>query len=125
MAYTNYLYYTGTFKGFKIPSQSMFDYYIERAGEVIDERLDVDVSSIITDYESEIKKCNCAIADLLYNEENGKELTSEKTLTYAVTYDRSKSKSLDQKINQVLNRYLMNTGLLFGGLNDFVDYVEC
>ena len=122
MAYTTYTYYTDTYLGFKIPSETLFNFYIERSGDVLDARLDVTVAVAIVSYESEIKKCNCAIAELLYNDENGKELTSEKTLTYSVTYDKTKSKSVDQKITQIINRYLTNSGLLFGSLNDFTEY---
>ena len=120
MAYTLYTYYTGTYKGITIPTEAKFDYYIERSGDILDDRLNVIVSTAVTAYEDEVKKCNCAIADILYKEENGGYLASEKTLTYSVTYAKNNTKTVDGEITQILNRYLMKTGLLFGSLNDFI-----
>lgn len=114
MAYTTYNYYKNTYMGFKIPSDH-FLFYSERASEEMDARVNIDLSTQTTDYNTEIQKCNCLIAELLYSEENNPELTSEKTLTYSVTYDKSNSKSLNQKIYDALIKHLGNTGFLFGG----------
>ena len=118
MAYADYTYYTDTYKGFKTPSAS-FEYYSERASEVLDNNVNVEIdATILTTYETQIKKCVCALTDILYSDENDKQkkITSEKTLTYSVTYDSSTTKSLEQSISKVLALYLTDTTLIFRGL---------
>lgn len=113
--YSNYEYYQLNYKGFKIPP-NQFPFYSSRAKEEIDMRVNTDLSDQLTGYETEIKSCECAIADILYEKENNKEVSSEKTLTYSVSYDTSKTKSEDKKIYEVLVKYFRGTGFLFSGI---------
>ena len=114
MAYTDYTYYTDTYKGFAIP-QNAFDYYSERASEELQQRVNVDVSEVLATYTNEIQKAVCAIADVLYDEKENGTVTSEKALSYSVSYDVSKKDSVDKSIIKLLYRYLSKTTLLYNG----------
>ena len=115
MAYTNYDYYSNTYKGFRISSEK-FDFYSDRASEIMDSNTNADINNALVEYSTEIQKCNCAIADILYDEDNNKTLSSEKTLTYSVGYDTSKVKSSNSRIYSIMTMYLTKTGLLYGGI---------
>lgn len=117
MSYTTYEYYTDTYLGDKIPSESFAKYSL-RASEDMDEVVNGDITELLTSYNTQLQKTNCAIADLLYADENEKSsnLASEKTLTYSVSYDNSKTKSLSSNIYNAYNKYLGRTGLLFRGV---------
>jgi hypothetical protein len=127
MAYADYTYYTDTYFGFKVPSEK-FNFYSERASEKLDCLVNIEISAtILTTYETEIKKCVCAITDIMYQEDkdDGKYISSEKVLTHQVNYGSrvgiSREQTEGQKIYQVTVTYLGKTGLLFGGLNKHVN----
>ena len=74
--YIDETYYTDTYKGFTVPS-NQFPFYSERAAEMMDfitgdsirklETEDPDEYALILD---NIKKCNCASMDIMYEDKN-------------------------------------------------------
>jgi hypothetical protein len=115
MAYADYTYYTDTFRGIKIPSES-FNYYSDRASEELDFYVNVTISEILDDYTTEIKKAVCAVADLVYDNANTGIVKSESSLSYSVSYDTSRGKALEKNIYNIISKYLSKTNLLFRGV---------
>jgi len=120
MVTITYLYYTDTYKGFTVPS-AKFDFYIEKAIDYFyentpnatdEEREDVDTLD-------SVKKACCEIADDLYKQDNNKNnISSQKSGSYAVSYDTSAvSESLGSSIYSILTRRLGRTGLLDRGVS--------
>lgn len=115
MAYADFGYYTNNYKGKAIASQEDFDYYAELAKDYID----IYTNGRATEFNEQVKRCNCRIADILrYN--NGslseKEKASESIGGYSVSYaNASSGKDEVQVGNQIRGAiilYLAPTGLL-------------
>ena len=76
-----------------------------------------------------IKMCLCEVAELIYQEDcrkaehGGREIQSENTDGYSVTYateaeaGKIATNSLQTKVYAVIRRYLSGTGLLYAGVN--------
>lgn len=114
MNLTDYEFYQNTYKGFKTPS-STFDYYsLQASDEIIanisgytDEDLDTD----------NMKKCACAVTDLLYEYDNKKELDSETVGPYTRKFAKQQtSKSPEANVYQIMVKYLGDTGLMNRGV---------
>lgn len=62
-----------------------------------------------------VKDACCAIADVLYNQEQGGEVSSESTGSWSRSYVTS-GKTAEQAVSAIVQAYLGNTGLLYGGV---------
>lgn len=76
-----------------------------------------------------VKMCLCEVAELIYQEDcrkaehGGREVQSESTDGYSVTYateaeaGKIATNSLQKKVYAIIRRYLSHTGLLYTGVN--------
>lgn len=113
MAYADYAYYTGTYKGKVIPS-SAFDTLAMRATAYLDMISYGETTAQLADYTDAIKNAMCAVAeDMLLNPETGRGITSESVAGNSVSYDNAKRSGLRF---QAAKLYLWNTGLLYSGV---------
>lgn len=126
MAYTDYTYYTGTYKGTAI-AQSDFDRLAVRASAVIDlvtfDRAAAVVSAATdTTTIDKIKMAVCAVAEEIQDQDaSGVDgITSERLGNYAVTYGANSKAALSNEAKQAraAKLYLGNTGLMFPGFTD-------
>jgi len=115
MAYADYAFYTGTFKGNAIP-EAEFNRLAEQASVHIDTHT-FDRAKDYTDTDSKLRKACCALCDVIYKYEKGGPKTSESVGNYSVSYalDISNTKTLDQQLLSTIKLYLGLTGLLYGG----------
>ena len=117
MAYAEYSYYTGTYLGTAIASDS-FARLAMRASQKID-RLTFGRAEDDEDYTDEIKMAMCAVADVLYtHEQEGSDgIQSERVGDHSVTYagNSDKMKTLDDKCRDAAKEYLGDSGLMFPG----------
>ena len=113
MAYADYAYYTGTYKGKTIPS-SAFDTLAMRATAYLDMISNSETTTQLTTYTTEVKNAMCAVAeDMLINTETGRGISSESVAGNSVSYDNVKRSGLRF---QAAKMYLWNTGLLYSGV---------
>lgn len=105
MAYADYSFYTNSFKGSEI-SLPDFDYYAERASDIIDSKVDTRSTS----NEIKVKKACCSIANILHKSDS-KEITSEKVGDYSVNFAQHQINP-DVEINKILNIYFNGLGWL-------------
>lgn len=104
----NYEYYTGTYYGYTIPSEK-YNFFAERASDKL-----ARYQAFLPDTEdaqNALKKCSCAISDLLYNNaqgsKNGKKIASESVNGYySVSFSTESETALKTKINGVIKDYL-------------------
>lgn len=119
MIYADYDFYTAEFLGNKIPEKD-FKYYALRASEELDSRTFGRIGEITTD----IKKACCGVAEVLYSEgisrsNSEKGISSESVGNYSVSYSGSSAendKTVKKRIKSEIEKYLGNTGLLYGGV---------
>ncbi|MBP0990261.1 MAG: hypothetical protein J5874_03685 [Oscillospiraceae bacterium] len=114
MPCTDYFFYSYTFGGSAIPSDS-FPEFEKRAEEYI---------SAITfgkiDFlnpTDQIKKAICAVADTIYSNNNGGGLTYEKSGDISVGYARGISNTAppSRALRNTAMQYLADSGILFRG----------
>ncbi len=121
MAYVDYTFYTGTFKGNAI-AQADFDRLATRASETIDQITFGRAAAVIsanTDAAviAAIKKASCAVAEQIQGlEASGGAVQSETVGRHSVTF----LSKLDEAERYYLaaKRYLWEYALLFRGLNE-------
>lgn len=127
----NYEFYTGTYKG-TILSQPSFEFYIGQANQIVWEHIHMNAfileDEISEDYEAIVKKikfAQCAIADLeakygsSANENVKKDVVSESAGKVSVQYadiSSNVTKSFARYQNNIIKRYLADTGLLYKGV---------
>ena len=125
-AFIDLAYYTGTYKGVAIPTDSFYRYAeratsmvefhtFERAGVII--TANTDTATI-----DKIQMATCAAADALYNADlqaNGGSIASEKVGDYSVNFAVSPDTALtvNAKVSNAMREYLAFTGLLFRGMD--------
>lgn len=113
MAYADYAYYTGTYKGKVIPS-SAFDTLSMRATAYLDMISQGETTTQLAGYTTEIKNACCAVAeDMLINPESGRGISSESVGGNSVSYDNAERSGLRF---QAAKLYLWKTGLLYSGV---------
>jgi len=125
-AFIDLAYYTGTYKGVAIPTDSFYRYAdkatasvelhtFDRAGIIID--ADTDTATI-----DKIKMATCAVAETLYHSDQqasgasgnvASERVGDHSVNYAVSQDSLLT--LDAKVSNAMREYLAFTGLLFRG----------
>ncbi len=131
MAYADFQYYKDIFSGTLISDNGQFGTFSERASEHIDmvtfNRLSDE--NLLKKYETNVKKCCCALAEKFYlyskymeNCSDGKSIKSETNGKYSVSYaglsdfENSFAEiSKNQQLKSICYRYFGNTGLLFRG----------
>lgn len=105
MPYAGYDYYKNMFFGSTIP-ESDFLYYAARATEYIDSKFGENAA----DGERLAKAC-CALAEVIYGEEPGKVISSEKVGDYSVTFaanaaNANQNANLESKLAEAAARYI-------------------
>lgn len=111
MTYVDYTFYSSQYMGNKIKEQE-FEKYEVIAKSIVD----VYTFNRIKEPDTNIKMAMCEIIDTIKNlEENeGKQIVSEKVGTYSVSY--SASEQSDSIFRKILKRWLAHTGLLYRGV---------
>lgn len=106
MPYADYDFYKNTFFGSKIP-ESDFNYYAARASEYLDSKFGKNAAD-----EEHLAKACCALAEIIYSEEPGKIVSSEKVGDYSVTFAASASMnaSLESRLAETAARYIPIVG---------------
>ena len=112
MAYADYTFYTGTYKGNAI-ALADFDRLVTRASSYIDHITFGRATSYSTD--DAVKMAACSVADTILAEENGGELTSQTVGSWSRSYVTS-NKTSDQRLYDAARMYLAYTGLLYRGV---------
>lgn len=116
MAYADYSYYTGTYKGNVIP-QSDFDQKSQRASEYLHYITSGKSTSQLSTYEEQVKMATCAIAEDYYtNDDSDAHIVSESVGGHSVSYDRGVSGDNKIKRNKA-KMYLWDTGMLYRGVD--------
>lgn len=102
MPYADYDFYKNTFFGSKIPEDN-FLYYTARASEYIDSKFGANAAD-----EERLAKVCCALAEVIYSDEPGKVVSSEKVGDYSVTYAASTDQStrLENRLAETAARYI-------------------
>lgn len=102
MPYADYDFYKNTFFGSKIPEDN-FLYYTARASEYIDSKFGANAAD-----EERLAKVCCALAEVIYSDEPGKVVSSEKVGDYSVTFaaNASQSASLESRLAETAARYI-------------------
>lgn len=132
-SYIDYNDYT-KFGGNLIP-QEKFDKFAKGASYEVRLRIQ---NRDISNFENEVKDATCSVADILYNQFTEKEkiknivsgtekvITSEKVGDYsrnisAITLNDllslSSNEETSKEINNIVEQYLLFTGLLYGGID--------
>lgn len=119
MIEVNYLFYREKYEGTIIPAESSFKQPLLKANIYLRQLLHKEVD----DTDEELAKlCLCEVADLIYQdsvakqEYGGREVQSENTDGYSVSYVSTDASSLEERIYHVIDRYLSHTGLLYLGV---------
>lgn len=131
----DYLYYSNTYGGKKIPADR-WTYYSNKAIHKINYLTFNKAEREFAQYSNEIKQAICAGAELIYDYELRVEATKENDLavikkgiksesvkSHSKTYETSKAsegsdleKAHDDKVAKVVRSYLIPTGLMYRGL---------
>lgn len=107
MAYADYAFYTGKYKGSKL-SENAFEQFSERASDYIDSRTDyiLHKSGIPPDMEVRLKKACCAAAETIYACESGGTKLSESVDGYSVSYAATAQRSESQRLDDAVQLYI-------------------
>jgi hypothetical protein len=100
----DYDFYKNQYKGITIADANSYDYFAERAGDEL--ALYVNRAD-----ETQLKKCACKIADILYSSSNGKgenkKVTSESIAGYySVSYQTQSESEVRASISFAIKTYL-------------------
>lgn len=117
--YTDYNFYKGNYRGKLIPS-SEFDFWARKSTQIIKQHTfgNIDETKVVID---EVQMCCCDISEELYKQEKRQSrvgVTSEKVGEYSKSYESSEeiNKFGKKRVQQIINLWLGNTGLLYRGL---------
>ena len=121
----DFTYYTDTFLGTTIPTETLFDAWALRASATIDRFTFNRADAIITADTPEadvtgIKMATCAVADELYNQslaDSSKEIKSERVGDHSVTYleNADSARTQLEKQREAARLWLESTYLMFPG----------
>jgi hypothetical protein len=116
MAYVDYSYYTGTYKGTSVPS-TIFDNLAIQASYFIDYITFNRIKSLET-VPDEVKMAVCSVIDAQYKLDNdGGVKVSESIGRHSVTYASANANvTEDNKKYNAARVYLAHTGLLYRGV---------
>lgn len=110
MTYADFDFYRNEYKGIIITDSGKYGYFSERAGD----ELAPFVKMIPTDEEAQtaLKKCSCAIADILYGDfmqsKNGFSKINSESVSgyYSVSYSAVDDIAVKNKINANIVKYI-------------------
>ena len=131
MSYIDYTYYSQTFGGTLIPQTNFNKIATEASNKVRNAIMNKD----ITGFETQVKTATCLVAECVYNQTLNKNkinnvisgtdtiITSEKVGDYSRTLSNVSTSDLEtlikgtsKEIDDILNDYLLMTGLLYNGV---------
>lgn len=107
--YVNYDYYSNNYGGkvsstdfttLEIKAKKVLDYYTFNRIETVDDN---------------VKLAVCELIDFIQEDEEGKEIESEKVGSYSVTYAKQSVFARNRKQKAIINKYLGHTNLLYRG----------
>lgn len=106
----DYDFYKNTYKGIVFADTNSYEYFGERASDELAPYSDRQVFADLT-AQTQLKKCACRIADILYsNTNNGKEskaVTSESIAGYySVSYSVATQEQIKHQINTAITLYI-------------------
>lgn len=106
MAYADYTFYKGTYKG-KL-SEADFERLSERASDYIDSRTDyiLHKSGIPPDMELRVQKACCALAETINSCESGGTKVSESVDGYSVSYAATAQRTTAQRLDDAIQLYI-------------------
>ena len=112
MMYADYKYYSETFEGTVVPSDS-YNRWATRASKYLNQV----TFNRITDAIEDVQMAACEIAEILYKAEStdGKDVVSESVGNQSISYTAN-SKTIEQGCYSVVKLYLSQTGLLDRGM---------
>lgn len=119
MIEVNYPFYKEKYAGTIIPDETSLKQPLLKANIYLKQMLHEEVGA---SDEELAKLCLCEVADLIYQdavekqEHGGREVQSENTDGYSVSYASNEISSLEVRIYRVIDRYLSHTGLLYLGV---------
>lgn len=130
--YADYCYYVEEYDGNKVSGEE-FDKHIRKASVYINEITHgrIQEGNLLEKgvYLNEIQDAACAVAEVIYEDDQqmietgGRELKSENTDGYSVSYvtdhqdGETHEDTLRRKMYQAARGYLLHTGLLYLGVN--------
>lgn len=109
MTYVDHDYYSNTYQGkvkaedftnLEIKAKNTLDYYTFNRIETVDDN---------------VKLAVCELIDFIQEDEEGKEIESEKVGSYSVTYAKQSVFARNRKQKAIINKYLGHTNLLYRG----------
>ncbi|WP_027399849.1 head-tail connector protein [Anaerovorax odorimutans] len=109
MPYADYTYYKDTYGG--NISEADFNSVSRQASAYLNRITFNKVKNAVTD---EVKDACCSVADVMFKQREGGEITSESVGSWSRQYKTS-GKSYDQKLYDAAEMYLALTGLLYCG----------
>lgn len=114
MAYTDFKYYQNEYKGIVIDDEEKYAYFAERASDEL--ALFVNKLPKTEEATKQLKRCECRIADILFddfrpNKEGNGKVSSESvagyySVTYATTDNQAVKRQIKTAIILFLGRYL-------------------
>lgn len=136
MAYADYSFYTGTYKGRVITNETDFDFVSESASDWVDYFTDYKAEDVMEKGDDAksvkaIKKAVCALCDTISQDMDmntgtlKKKVSSESVGPWSVTYDNSETlrvgtnndRTMELRYLAVVERYLLRTNLLYLGVS--------
>lgn len=124
MVYATYEYYIESYGGETIPA-NVFPRMIAKASQYIDNFTFGRITEGDMEVFPSISACACEMAEIIYkaqtNNVSGKEIKSESTDGYSVSYvteradGETEEAAIRRKLYALAEVYLMNTGLLYLG----------
>ena len=113
MVYADYDYYLNEYSGNAV-AEADFSRLSRQASAYLDSLTCGKIRGSWVD-DSRVKDACCAIAEIMYKQEQGGEVASESNDGTSVTYVTS-GKSAEQEMYYFAVLYLSNTGLLYAGV---------
>jgi len=110
MIYADYDYYADTYLG-KMSAED-YERLCRQASAYIDNATRDKASSASGSTLIKVKDACCQICDILLKDEQGGDIASESNDGISITYSIAQAKTKEQKIREVINLYLGNTGLI-------------
>ena len=113
-----YEFYLNGYGGERIPEED-WKRVIRKANSYLDAVKHTDPWPEIRE---EAMRCLCEAAELIYqddvnrSEHGGRDIRSENTDGYSVSYADGAGESLENRVYAVIRRYLAHTGLLYAGV---------
>lgn len=113
MIYADYDFYANKYGG--VLNEDDFSKHITKASAYVDYiTMGRITGNLLEKYNEKISLAVCSVVDVLYDESNGGELSSQTVGPWTRTYKGS-GKTADQKKYDCVEMYLLQTGLLYRG----------